>query len=242
MMRIKLLTLLFILGLLTNGWTEITFDNVSSSESAGISPMNISHTIAGDNRILFVGAVGDSSTTQWRTVSGITYNAVALTKATTREANNLRVELWYLLNPDLGTHNITISWGAAVGRNGGGISFAGVNQTAPESVGNNGNVGSSMSTAVTPTTDNSWAVDAVAWEAAGYKLTVGAGQTVRVSNNTTGCTFGMSHEGPQTPAGAITMSWTKDGSDDEETICAATIAPYSAPPAGDVGTQIIMIN
>lgn len=94
----------------------IAFDAVSRSGTAwttGQSSLTWSHTVgAGTNRALVV-AVGTYSATA-RTVTGITYNGVALTKIDAQtaalEANNQSGELWVLAAPAVGTANVVVTF------------------------------------------------------------------------------------------------------------------------------------
>lgn len=82
-----------------NGWVQ----NVSSQ--------TISHIVTGSNPFLVVGA--GLYNTSARSVSGITYNGVALTKANSItsaiESANQDSELWYLDNPATGNHDIVVT-------------------------------------------------------------------------------------------------------------------------------------
>src|SRR3989344_3768207 len=89
--------------------------DAASETSAGAGDENItwSHTVGtGNDRILVVG-VYIRGVSQSPTVSGITYNGTALTKVNDETNGAVRVEQWYLLSPDSGTHNIVASFSAA---------------------------------------------------------------------------------------------------------------------------------
>ena len=218
--RLLLLSFLLLSNKVANG--AIAFDAASSGTTG-----TISHTVSGIDRLLVVAAFSDTSITSWRPVSSITYNGVNLTKITSREANNLRMELWYLIAPDTGTHDIVITWGGPAGKGGGGISLTGVAQTGqPDASGNSGGISASCSVSITTVAANTWGVGAHVWEGTGYTLTVGSGQTERFQD-TTGVSFAGSTE-PKTGAGTLTMSYTSSVSD--ETACG--IASFSEATGG----------
>lgn len=183
----------------------------------------VSHTCTGSNRLLIVGVlIGDTTTT----VSTLTYNSVSLAQANRRTSTNMGVELWYLANPASGANNIALTLSAAQDYKIFALSLTGVHQASPLDANNTGTGSTDPSVSVTTVADNSWVVDIVA--SFGSDLVVGAGQTQRI--NTTwlgGDLYGSaSTEGPKTPAGAVTMSWTQ--TDSEWVSCAASFAPATA--------------
>ncbi len=167
-----------------------------------------SHTCAGNYLTVGVAmlSVGGSS------VSGITYNGDAMTllRAQASGAGAIRTELWGLVNPDQGTHDVEVTLSAALDSAAVATSYTGVHQTSPTEAANSAtatNVGAADATVnVTTVADGDWVVDMVATDDAA--ITVGSGQTSR--GNVTG-TLGsgaMSTEGPKQTAGSVTMSWT----------------------------------
>jgi hypothetical protein len=67
--------------------------------------MTASHTVTGTNRLLMVAV--DYGGTDY--ASSVTYNGVSLSIVCQPSTPN-GVELWYLLNPDLGTHDVVVDW------------------------------------------------------------------------------------------------------------------------------------
>ncbi len=98
----------------------IAFSAVTTSDSTG-NTVSLSHTIsAGDNRCLIVcfGADYYSSADPPFNVYSATFNGVALTKAVENvfelDANNGVVsQIWYLLNPPVGTYNVAMTIGSS---------------------------------------------------------------------------------------------------------------------------------
>lgn len=217
--------------------TAIAFDtSTNSGYQTAQSSYSWSHTCSGNNRYLTVGismlSVGGSS------VSSITYNGVALSliKAQASVSGAVRAELWGLVAPVSGSHTITVTLSASLDSIGGAISFANVAQTTSVEASNSAtatNVGAADATVdVTTVADKDWVIDVVATD--DTSITVGAGQTSR--NNVTG-TLGsgaMSTEGPKTPAGVVTMSWTSVAALATWSTVSVALIPVSA--SGSVGS------
>jgi hypothetical protein len=92
----------------------LSIGNINTGVNDGATSVTISHTVASNNhRVLIVGVHSRDANAVKRTVSGITYNSVALTLLNTSELPNDRVELWYLQNPDVGTFNVVVTMGGA---------------------------------------------------------------------------------------------------------------------------------
>lgn len=213
----------------------ILFDAASNAGyQTAQSTYSWSHTCTGSSRYLTVGiamlSVGGSS------VSSITYNGVAMTKidAKASVSGAVRAELWGLVAPATGSNTIAVTLSAALDSIGEAVSFTGVHQTSPyEGTGDASatNVGAADATVnVVTVADNDWCVDIVATD--DTAITVGAGQTSR--NNVTGAlgSGGMSTEGPDTPAGSVTMSWTAVGALATWSIVSTALRPVESAGLG----------
>jgi uncharacterized repeat protein (TIGR01451 family) len=106
----------------------------------------------------FQNHAGTASTPSFQSVTGVTYNGVALTSAGAHNdsTNVRRVEMWYLVAPALGTNNVvvmeSIVTGGTIGTVVGATTFTGVDQTSPiRSFATNDSAGSSDSANVTVT-------------------------------------------------------------------------------------------
>lgn len=123
-----------VVGSSVNAQDEINRNNLT------ITTGNI--TPAGTNRLLLVGISIDVNNHTTETVSGVTFNGVALTRLgfNNDAANDHRVEMWYLLNPVAAAHTVIATFsnpggsifnatqvGAAVGV----VALSGVDQTNP---------------------------------------------------------------------------------------------------------------
>lgn len=190
----------------------IMFDAAANSGyKTASSSYSFNHTVStGNNRYLLVGvsmlSVAGSS------VTGITYNGIAMTfiGAIASASGAVRSEIWGIVAPATGTNAVAITLSTGLDSIAGAISFTGVHQISPTEGYNSAtatNVGAADATVnVTTVADNDWVVDTVATD--DTAITVGAGQSSRWNVTGTLGSGAGSTEGPKTPAGAVTMSWT----------------------------------
>ena len=205
-------TLLILFLAVSPAWAQIAFDAGSNSGAQGTaSSYSWSHTCTGSDLVLVVGVSIRHNTV---TVTGITYNGIALTQIRTDGRTSLTYsEIWFLKAPATGSNTIAVTLSGGPTRSiSGAVSLTGVDQTTPNDA-DNGATGSSTtpSASVTTVADNAWIVDVVAVRTGSSEtITVGSGQTQRwnVLDGANGLRAGGSHEGPVTPAGATTMDWT----------------------------------
>lgn len=160
--------------------TTVTFDAASNSgyqaASAGYS---WSHTCSGTQRALVV-AVGMLAPGQ--TVTGITYNGVALTLVNTESLGGVgRLEFWQLLAPATGAHTIAVTLSGSVVSASAAVSATGVgdigNFAAEHAT--NGVAADDATVDVTTLADNALVIGAVV--TTDGSVTVGAGQTSRAN-------------------------------------------------------------
>ncbi len=135
----------------------ISFDN-SASFHVTSSPASTAFTVSGTDKILIVNTVRNNLT---QSITGITYNGVALTKIVGWDT----LETWYLLNPTTGANTLTVTSGFT-GSTVAAIviaSFNGVDQTSPigyadTSTGTSGSSTTTVSRTITSTNNNSWII------------------------------------------------------------------------------------
>jgi hypothetical protein len=108
----------------------VTFDAATNAGSV----LTFNHTCTGTNRYLVVCVLFASATI---TVTGVTYNTVAMASIGTQIAsNNNRVTLFGLVAPATGTNSVAITLsGASPGMANGAMSFTGADQTQTTPVG-----------------------------------------------------------------------------------------------------------
>lgn len=215
----------------------IAFDASSTGESvAGATSLTFAHTCTGSDRILFVATA--VIVPNGVNVSGITYNGVALTKV--NESNpqtNIESGLWYLIAPSTGANNIVIS---AAGTNastiigGVGMSYTGAQQSGvPDSSAIiNTTTTDPFTQSTTTVADNCWVV------ASAYSNTAVGASTGATSRNTAiggPRLMGADSNGPKTPAGSYSMSFTNSGGDSSGLVMA------SFAPAGGAAARLFTL-
>ncbi len=211
----------------------ITFDAVASIGGSGAT-LTWAHTIgAGNNRLLVVGFSQETASD----VTGVTFNGVALTKAKDIKTGDgfLNVELWYLLNPPVGTYNVVVSCsGDTMGSSAGGsMSFFGVKQQAPEATASNSqNSGTSISQNITTLTNNAILVDVMA-NGNDASLTPNGAQTGKYTAAGASNGTGGSYKIVPT-AGASSMSWSTTNFRNGLCIAAFAEEPSSGRSFGQV--------
>lgn len=182
------------------------------------------HTCTGSDRFLVVSVMLWQDVAGTGTISRLTYAGVDLTKAQGLTTGSMRAEIWYLANPKVGSNlvNATVS-GNTDDRKFRSSSYTGAGALDASNTGT-GSTGN-PTVNITTVADNCWVIDAVAKFGTGA-ATVGAGQT-SVMNDVSGSTLGAaSYEGPKTPAGAVTMSWTEATANDWSAV-AMSISPLT---------------
>ena len=216
------------------GSGSVTVDAVSTDTTSGGSSMTISHTTgSGSYRLMLVGVSMNND--NYETVTGITYNGTALslvgTEATTDDA---RVEIWSLIAPSTGTHNVVITFSAALAQeaHAGVMTFAGVDADTPlGTFVSDHHDGSTPATVDIPSASGElvFGVAASEYEA----LTASSGQNERW-NLSISSTYGAGG----TAAGAaptVTMSWDLGSADHW------AMGGVSIKPSGSSGSTVCSV-
>jgi hypothetical protein len=191
-----------------------TFDAASSGNyggpSAGTTSGTQAHTVTatGGNRLL-VATVQIRGATA---VSAVTYNGVALTLLTRNTGSTVvRTEIWYLVAPATGTHNVVLTMPSAEIFDIVASSWTNVDPVTPF-----GTPAGATSTSTAPSVvvtggaANGAIVDSLAFQASATNTsTPGAGQT-SIGTNVTGLTTANVAAASSREAGAssVTMSYT----------------------------------
>lgn len=192
----------------------------------GATSLTWSHTCTGADRALFVSI----SLGQSMTVTGITYNGVALTNRSIIANGVIRAEIWLLVAPTSGANNIIASFSGTASAVGGATSWTGVDPTTPTDSAVTASGNDTAPTVVASCASDQFVVDVVAVEDSGDGIaTVGSGQTERWNQKAPitlpyiiGC--GSTEAG----AASVTMSWSLDISAEWATI-ALPIRPVGTP-------------
>lgn len=185
------------------------------------SSLTWSHTCTGSERILFVSATINRSS-----ITGITYGGVSMTAigSPTLGGDGFYNYLYYLVAPATGANNVVITPGSSVLILGSSVSYTGAAQTGqPDGSNSQTGTNSSMTTSITTTADNCWAVLHVRACDLGVS-SAGTGSTQRT--NTNGYIQIYDSNGPKTPAGSLSMTVTQTSQPVVHKM--ATFAPYVA--------------
>ena len=214
---------LFLLLTSTQGFAVITvtYDNKSSSSNTSVSSLTWSHTTGtGSDRILIVGVA-----VQGVNINSVTYNGTNLTRLATK-TNTVKVEMWYLVAPTNGAHNVVVTLSGNCGLSGvtgGAQSFYNVDPTTPFGTTGTASGNRSTASATVSSAVNEIVVDAVATSFFG--LTIGGGQTLGFNQ----APFISGAGSRATGAASVTMDWSIALSDDWATI-AVPIKPAAVLP------------
>jgi len=185
-----------------SGGGPIAFDAASSASTATDSKtLSWSHTSSGSDRIMIVGVTTRSN----RSVISLTYDGTSLTKIRNdNPGEDVRSELWYLIAPPEGTHNVDLAVDSITTIEAGATTWTGVEQTA--ALGNDaGATGlGSIASVDVYSASGEVVVDVVGTQNAGATVTVGPGQTERW--NQVG-TAGVGAASSEPGATTVTMSW-----------------------------------
>lgn len=159
--------------------------NIYQFTTGNVQQPNISTNVtsAGSDRMLVVAI----STEQTKTVSSITYNGIALTQAgsETRVSGSLRSEIWYIVNPPLGTYGLLVTMSAPAYISGVAYSLTNTDQgSQPDVFGGNNSLGTAVSETITTATDNALIIDSLSTGFLPITHTAGTGQTVGGQNVT----------------------------------------------------------
>ena len=179
--------------------------DATSSASAITAPLAFNHTVSGADRVLLVGIAGVDSAD----VSAITFNGVSLTKAVEETSGYGENSIWYLLNPDTGTHSISI----ARANNSEAMSAAGISFTGAGGVSGTGINHAYSATASVATTTNrtvGYVVSALFWEVAAGIVTYTGGGT-QFATEVVGAHAGLYTYQAFSGGANITETWTKTG-------------------------------
>jgi hypothetical protein len=174
-LRTLAVTLLIVLAVPAHAFAAIAFDATVTSVNPASN--TVSFTTSGSDRYLVVQVLSSPGDT----VTGVTYNGVAMSQIMTSTFGAQANELWGLANPASGTHNIVASFSGAPSTVViDAISYTGAQQTTPiEATGTNSGSGTSASVSVTTLTDNAWLVGYFRANSASGAFTAGSNTVIR---------------------------------------------------------------
>ena len=197
----------------------ITKDGSSQSINTATNGTTLvkSITIGNNNNRILIVSTGVYNAQP--TVSGVTLGSQNFVKAisASHSSHSFITELWYLINPDVGTADITVTWSSTAGRRGiTGTSFYNVDQSQllqnnVQNTVDSGGQSSTVSGTITPTTTGSIVIDAMMWlngTQASLTRTAGAIQFIGGNDRSTGQQYMLT----PTIGSANTMNYTASDS------------------------------
>ena len=216
--------------------STVAVDATSTGQAANAAAVTVSHTTSGSERLMLVGiSVVDSSGPP--AVTSVTYNGDALTfvgsRATTGGGNTARVDIWQLVAPDVGTHNLTVNFSSAPdGATVGVTTYTGVNQVTPLEAFGAANANGTTGSATIVSDVGQLVFAAIVVDATDQDLVPGAGQTERWDLFPAGA---AANGGGSTEAGAasVAMSWSWSSS------ARWAIGGVSIRPHDDIFVEVI---
>lgn len=178
----------------------IAFDASTDGGTANATTLTWAHTCTGTNLILFVTA-----TTNGATVTGITYNGVAMTSAGNVATGSNHSYLYYLIAPATGANNVVVTLSGSANVSGASASYTSVFQGALDSATSDSNAAStSITVSTTTVNDNAWLVSGGSTSAS--VASAGSNTTVRQSTSSIFHPYLTDSNASQTPAGSHSQS------------------------------------
>lgn len=180
--------------------TDVTFDAASSLDFG--ATLSWSHTCA-TSAVLFVFVRDDASL-----VTGVTYNASAMTSITTVTISGNVYRVFYHATPASGAHTITIAGPANTSA--AAASYTNVDTTSVVDASTTKTTTGAITTTITSTTDHCWALYAVA-DRSGVNPTAGTNATSRATPGAGASMTLFDSAGSIDPAGAFSMTANASG-------------------------------
>lgn len=181
----------------------ISFDAAATKyESGTVSSTDLSFTNAGNILVVMTRAYD-----ALHTVSGITYNGVAMTQSGTGDGLGTdTMQRWYLLSPSVGTANITVSLSIPGRVDIGAISLNLAQQSGqPDAAGSATGNSTTATRSITTVANNTWSIMAAFSNGATGAWTSGTNCTVPVGGSIND-RVAIGYGGPKTPAGAFSQT------------------------------------
>lgn len=209
---------------------SIAFDSSTYGPSSGaVTSYSFSHTCSGSDRILWVYVMINTTATV-----SVTYNGVSMTSTDVNSGSYSHYQsMWYLVAPDTGANNVTISVTSSSTIRAYASSYTGASQTGqPDAhIVPSEAATTSYARAITTVADNSWVIWGLG-AMSGATLTAGTHTTIRHQPEVTAFGTALCDSGSAfTPAGSSTLTVTSAS----QTFC-SIMASFS--PAGGGGGAV----
>lgn len=196
---------------------EITGAAGSATNGSGADP-GLTYTVAADADCLVVGVSLFESNGGIGTVTGVTYNGVAMTQVVTTADSfaggpYTRAYLFRLVAPATGAHAVAVTFSGAQGIVVGAQGFKGVDQTTPVSNSDSATSGAGTSATATVAVTSAVGEYTIDTVTAAAGLSAPTQTQLWVLGSTTGFGFNFGAGSEATGAGSVTYQWTLAASD-----------------------------
>lgn len=187
----------------------IALDSATNTTASAVSSVTLSHPCTGSNLLLAVTVTLQHNGATTSTISGVTYNGVAMTLGAVDNhtySSTILTATYYLTGPSLGTNNVvvTLSDASTLDIIVGATSFTGVLPSSPiNGTFSGGNFSSPATHTVTTTVANSWIIGALYTY---VTSTAGTGETQLYDTQVNGNSYGSAYYKPTTTTGSQTVS------------------------------------
>jgi len=225
---------------------NIAYDSAGAGNNGdGTSSITWTHVVgSGSNRFMVIG-ISVRTVTVFVSSVAVDGQSATFLRSDVR-GTEVKGEIWYLINPNMGTKTVNVTLSGVSKASGGSVSYTGVEQTSP--IDNHGSVsygGTTASISLTTTTNNDWIFSNLAICGTATISAHGSGQVHRYYQVGTGGA-GSSRAGadgddkPTTAPSSYTMSWNMSFWSD---VIAQSVALKPAPPpVGHVDVDIVILQ
>jgi hypothetical protein len=203
----------------------VAFDATANTSGVGVSSLTFAHTCTGSSLLLVVGVTWTDTSISGASLTGITYNGVAMTQLKTLMAGIATDEVWYLIAPATGAHNVVVTFtnvnpleAPSTTAVAGSISWTGVDQVTPLGTPVTATATSTApSVTLTGVSASNFVFDSLDVASAGSTqptITVNASQIQRWQTKVGGAGSRIAGAGSTkaSAVGSVTMSWTLSAS------------------------------
>lgn len=214
----------------------IALDNSTNQTGTLSTTVTHAHTCTGSNLLLVATVMVQRNGAATPTISGVTYNGVAMTAAATEHtySSTILTAVYYLVAPASGANNMVLTLTNALANDIvlGATSFTGVVQTSPlNGTFAIGNFTTPATGTLTTTVANSWLIGSLYTY---VTSTAGAGETQLYDTQVNFNSYGAAFYKPTTTAGSQTLSEALTGGAADWSYSAMAFAPATTTPVPSI--------
>lgn len=211
----------------------VGYDTIATGSTDAAST-TVSITVASNSNRILLAMIAIGNSTGSYQVSSVAFNGTALSRrAWIDDGADNAVEIWYLLAPDTGTHDLVVNYVGTPDAGVAAVSLYNVDQNTPASAATEQNSGTDITLNITTSTDNSMVVDVTSVDGTGGGPihTPDAGQTERadyVAGAGAGDFNSAVSTRQTTTAGTYNMGWTITSSRNYCSACVELVESITA--------------